>query len=148
MAEEFGMKPLTLAEAERVISRAHWQSARSTEDVAPHAYVVLGWAKDDLTEREFWRFVALIQVEGRVELWTPPAEWVRRWGGKPMRGRYLYIGNHAHWFSRGRGGTPMLNREHLFHGPACVGHVRFRERGVNQQHQAVFSQFLGHRKQP
>ena len=110
---ESGVEPLTLPEAERVIERAHWQSAKSTEDVAPHAYVVLGWAKDDLTEREFWRFVALIQVEGRLEEWTPPAEWVRRWGGKPMRGRYLYPGDgFAYWLSRGRGGTPMLNREH------------------------------------
>jgi hypothetical protein len=94
-----------------LIRRAHWQSAKSTEDVAPHQYVVIGWNKDDLTDEEFWFFVRTIKDLGRLEEWTPPDEWVRRWGGRPMRNRYLYIREHAYWFTRPR--VPMLNREHV-----------------------------------
>ena len=55
-----------------LIRRAHWQSAKSTEDVAPHQYVVIGWNKDDLTDEEFWYFVQTIKDLGRLEEWTPP----------------------------------------------------------------------------
>ena len=93
------------------IARAHWQSAKSTEDVAPHQYVVLGWDRDDITDAEFWSFASLIKAEGRLEEWTPPPEWVRRWGGKPMTNRYLYIGDFAYWFTWPKRSVPMLNRE-------------------------------------
>ena len=73
-------KPFTLAEAEGVIERAAWTPAKSTKDLAPHQYVVRGWDRDDLTEEEFWRFVALIKAQGRLEERTPPQEWMRRWG--------------------------------------------------------------------
>jgi hypothetical protein len=48
---------------------------------------------------------------GRLEEWTPPDEWVRRWRGRPMRNRYLYVGEYAYWFTRPR--VPMLNRERV-----------------------------------
>jgi hypothetical protein len=99
------------AEILDLIRRAHWQSARSTEDVAPHQYVVIGWDKDDLTEQEFWLLADTIRRLGRVEVWTPPALWVERWGGKPQRNRYLYVGDYAMWVTRGS--KPMLNREHV-----------------------------------
>ena len=108
-----GVEPITLAEAKDVIARAAWQSAKSTEDVAPHQYVVKGWGRDDVTEEEFWGFAELIKAEGRLEEWTPPEEWVRRWGGKPMKNRYLYVAGYAYWFTWPRGRVPMLNREHV-----------------------------------
>jgi hypothetical protein len=106
-----GYEPFTREEAEDFISRAAWTSAKSTEDVAPHQYVVRGWDRGDVTEEEFWRMVELIKTEGRLELWTPPEEWVRRWGGKPMKNRYLYVREFAYWFTWPR--VPMLNREHV-----------------------------------
>ena len=108
MPDHAGLIP---AEIHDLIRRAHWQSAKSTEDVAPHQYVVLDWNKDDLSEKEFWLFVRTIKDVGRLEEWTPPEEWVRRWGGRAMRNRYLYIGDYAYWFTRSR--VPMLNREHV-----------------------------------
>lgn len=95
------------------IERAAWTSAKSTEDVAPHQYIVKGWDRDDITDDEFWAFVARVRSQGRKEEWTPPAEWVRRWGGKPMVNSYLYVGEHAYWFTWPRGRVPMLNREHV-----------------------------------
>lgn len=100
-------------EALSFIERAAWRSARTTEDVAPHQYVVKGWDRDDITEEEFWAFVDLVKTRGRQEIWTPPAEWVRRWGGRPMTNRYLYIGEYAYWFTWPRDSVPMLNREHV-----------------------------------
>ena len=95
------------------IERAAWTSAKSTEDVAPHQYVVKGWDRDDITVDEFWAFADLVKTRGREEIWTPPAEWVRRWGGRPMTNRYLYVGEHAYWFTWPRKSVPMLNREHV-----------------------------------
>jgi len=94
-----------------LIRRAHWQSAKFTEDVAPHQYVVLGWNKDDLTEEEFWCFVRTLKDLGQVEEWTPPEGFYDTGRRHPMRNRYLYIGEHAYWFTRPR--VPMLNREHV-----------------------------------
>ncbi len=102
---------LVADEIHDLIRRAHWQSAKSTEDVAPHQYVVIGWKQDDLTAEEFWFLLRTIKDLGRLEEWTPPDQWVRRWGGRPMRNRYLYIGEHAYWFTRSR--VAMLNREHV-----------------------------------
>ncbi len=51
--------------------------------------MVIGWDKDDLTDEEFWFFVRAIKDLGRLEEWTPPDEWVRRLGGRPMGNRYL-----------------------------------------------------------
>jgi hypothetical protein len=106
------VKPVSVEEFEVLIEKAHWQSAKSTEDVAPHQYCVRGWDKDNLTDDEFWAMHATIKHVGRLEEWTPPAEWVQRWGGKPMKNRYLYIGDFAYWFTWPRGRVPMLNREH------------------------------------
>ena len=108
-------QPLTMEEAEDFIGRTAWRSAQSTEDVAPHQYVVQkrGQRRDDFTEEDFWRMVELIKTEGHRELWTPPKEWVQRWGGKPMKNQYLYIGEHAYWFTCPYGAVPMLNREHV-----------------------------------
>lgn len=100
-------------EALSLIERAAWTSAKTTEDVAPHQYVVKGWDRDDITEEEFWAFADLVKTRGREEIWTPPAEWVRRWGGRPMSNRYLYLGEYAYWFTWPRSSVPMLNREHL-----------------------------------
>jgi hypothetical protein len=80
--------------------------------VAPHQYCVTGWDKDELTEDEFWAMRATIRLEGRLEEWTPPEEWVRRWGGRPMRNHYLYVSEFAYWFTWPRSRVPMLNREH------------------------------------
>ena len=107
------IRPLTEEEAPAFIERAAWTSAKSTEDVAPHQYVVKGWDRDDITDDEFWGFVALVKSNGRKEEWTPPAEWVNRWGGRPMTNNYLYIGEYAYWFTFPRGRVPMLNREHV-----------------------------------
>ena len=86
-------QPLTMEEADDFIGRTAWRSAQSTEDVAPHQYVVQkrGQRRDDFTEEDFWRMVELIKTEGHRELWTPPREWVRRWGGKPPVNRRLYV---------------------------------------------------------
>ncbi len=67
-------QPLTMEEAEDFIGRTAWRSAQSTEDVAPHQYVVQkrGQRRDDFTEEDFWRMVELIKTEGHRELWTPP----------------------------------------------------------------------------
>ena len=105
---------ITLEEAKRIIARAAWTSAKSTEDVAPHEYVVKGWDRDDLTHQEFWQVATLINATGREEIWTPPAEWVRRWGGRPMTNRYLYPGDgYAYWFTWPRRSAAMLNRERV-----------------------------------
>jgi hypothetical protein len=105
------------AEVLDLIRRCHWQSAKSTEDVAPHQYVVLNWSRDDVTEGQFWDLVSIIKTHGRLEEWTPPAEWVRRWGGRPMVNSYLYVdigdGLFAYWFTNPRNRTPMLNRERV-----------------------------------
>ena len=96
-----------------IIAGAHWQSAKSTEDVTPHQYSVNGWDRDDVTDEEFWQAVAFIKAHGRLEEWTPPAEWVRRWGGRPMQNRYLYVGEYAYWFAWPRGHVPMLDCERV-----------------------------------
>lgn len=102
-------------EAQDIIRRGWWQSARSTEAIAPHEYVVLGWSKDDLSEADFWLLANTIKRHGRAEVWTPPPEWVNRWGGRPMRNTYLYLGEgdqqYAYWLTRGR--KAMLNRERV-----------------------------------
>lgn len=107
------ISPSTPQKAESLIKRAAWQSAKSTEDIAPHEYIVRGWDRDEISDQEFWAFVELIRTEGREEIWTPPAEWVRRWGGRPMRNHYLYVGDYAYWFTWPRDSVPMLNREHV-----------------------------------
>jgi hypothetical protein len=103
----------TPEEVEAFIERAAWRSAKSTADVAPHQYIVKGWDRDDISEQEFWAFVELIKGTGRKELWTPPEEWVQRWGGRPMKNRYLYVGDYAYWFTWPCNSVPMLNREHV-----------------------------------
>jgi hypothetical protein len=103
--------PLLDPELLDIIRRAAWTSAKSTEDVAPHQYVVKGWNKDDVTAQDFDLLAAAIKTYGRVEVWTPPDEWVRRWGGREQRNRYLYAGGYAMWFTFPRGRVPMLNRE-------------------------------------
>jgi hypothetical protein len=104
---------MTPEEVGAFIDRAAWRSASSTEDIAPHQYIVKDWDRDDLSAAEFWAFVELIKTTGREEVWTPPQEWVRRWGGRPMKNRYLYVGEHAYWFTWPRNSVPMLNREHV-----------------------------------
>ena len=104
---------MNLGEAQDFIERAAWTSAKSTEDVAPHQYIVRGWDRDDIGDAEFWAFVALVKETGREEEWTRPAEWVRRWGGRPLRNRYLYLDGFAYWFTWPRDRVPMLNREHV-----------------------------------
>jgi hypothetical protein len=98
-------------EIHNLIGRAHWQLAKSVEDVAPHQYVVIGWNKDDLTGEEFWFFVRTIKDLGRLEEWTPPEGFYDSGTKRPMRNRYLYVGEHAYWFTCP--GVPMLNREHV-----------------------------------
>src|SRR5690554_853279 len=101
-------------EIREVIQRAAWRSAKCTEDIAPHQYVVRGWDRDDVTEEEFWDVVNYIRTHGREEIWTPPAEWQRRWGGRPMKNTYWYPSDgYAYWFTWPRGSVPMLNREHV-----------------------------------
>lgn len=112
-AQAAAMPPFPLEEALGFIERAAWTAAKSTEDVAPHQYIVYGWNRDDISELEFWRFARLVKSEGREEYWTPPEEWVKRWGGHRMRNRYLYVGEFAYWFTWPRGRVPMLNREHV-----------------------------------
>jgi hypothetical protein len=47
---QYDAEPFPAEELEAIIARAHWRSAQSTEDVAPHQYVVLGWDEDDFTD--------------------------------------------------------------------------------------------------
>ena len=96
-----------------LIRRAHWQPAKSVEDVAPHQYVVIGWKKDGLTDEEFWLFVATIRDLGRLEEWTPPEGFYDLGNRRPMRNRYLYVGEHVYWYTHPRRAVPMLNREHV-----------------------------------
>jgi hypothetical protein len=96
-----------------IIRRAFWQSAKSVEAVAPHAYVVKGWDKDDVTEEEFWLVVKAIKTYGRREEWTPPAGFYDSGNRRPMRNSYLYVGEYAYWFTFPRGRVAMLNREHI-----------------------------------
>ena len=104
---------MTSDEARAFIERAAWTFAKSTAGFAPHEYIVRGWDRDDITEAEFWQFVELVKETGQKEVWTPPAEWVRRWGGRPMENAYLYLGEFAYWFTWPRKRVPMLNREHV-----------------------------------
>ena len=96
-----------------LIRRADWQAAKSVEDVAPHQYVVIGWNKDDLSDEEFWLFVQTIKDLGRVEEWTPPEGFYDSGNRRPMRNRYLYVGEYAYWYTHPRRAVPMLNREHV-----------------------------------
>jgi hypothetical protein len=103
-----------------IIARAHWQTAKSVQHVegGQHQYNVLGWSKDDLTEREFWQLANLIQTCGRREEWMPPPGFYddprKR---RPMQNHYLYFdgpdGIYAYWYTKPRSGPPMLNREHV-----------------------------------
>lgn len=108
-------EPLTMEEAEDFISCADWRSAKSVEKVAPHQYVVQkrGQRRDDFTEEEFWRFNALIQAEGRWEIWTPPEGFYDSGNRRPQKNRYLYVSKYAYWFTMPFGAVPMLNREHV-----------------------------------
>jgi hypothetical protein len=40
------------AEIRQITERMHWQNARSVDAVAPHAYNVCGWDRDDATEAQ------------------------------------------------------------------------------------------------
>jgi hypothetical protein len=93
--------------------RAHWQSAKSVEDVAPHQYVVKGWNKDDVTDEEFWLVADAIKAHGRREEWVPPVGFYSSGSRRPQRNRYLYVDGFAMWFTFPRGRVPMLNREHV-----------------------------------
>ena len=67
-------------EARDFIARARWTFAKTVADIAPHEYcVVKDGQRGDVSEAAFWAFADLIRAEGREEIWTPPAEWVRRW---------------------------------------------------------------------
>ena len=99
------------ADVRAVIERMHWQDARSVQHVAPHQYVVAGWAKDDVTEAEFWSVVNIVRAVGRVEEWTPPAGFYDSGNRRPMLNTYLYVGDYAYWFTQPRQSVPMLNRE-------------------------------------
>jgi hypothetical protein len=113
MEQQMEHQLVTLEEARAIIERAAWTFAKTTAGFAPHEYVVKGWDRDDVTEQEFWQLADLIKRTGRQEIWTPPDEWVRRWGGRPMKNRYLYLGDYAYWFTWPRKSPAMLNREHV-----------------------------------
>jgi hypothetical protein len=72
---------------------------------------VLGWNKDDLTEREFWQLADAILRHGRDEIWTAPAGFYDSGRRPQMRNTYLYVDGYAYWFTRPRNSVPMLNRE-------------------------------------
>ena len=99
-----------------IIGRAHWQSAKSVEEVAPHAYVVKGWDKDSVTPEEFELIVLVIKTFGRHEEWDAPAGFYDSGKRPRYKNRYLYLitddGHFAYWFTWPRGCPPMLNREH------------------------------------
>ena len=100
-----------------VIRRAHWQTARSVDHVpgGAHAYVVEGWAKDDLTVEEFWLVVGAIRAHGREEIWKAPERFYDSGKRPEFENLYLYVdvgnGLHAYWHTFPRGRVPMLNRE-------------------------------------
>jgi hypothetical protein len=102
-----------------LIERAHWQTAKSVEHIAAgrHAYVVIGWDKDDLTEDEFWWFATTIKTYGREEEWEAASGFYDSGKRPKMRNRYLYVesdeGVFAYWFTWPQGRVPMLNREHI-----------------------------------
>jgi hypothetical protein len=94
-----------------ILERMHWRSARTVEAVAPHQYNVKGWDRDDVTEAEFWSVVDIVRAVGRVEEWTPPAGFYDSGNRRPMLNTYLYLGDHAYWFTQPRDRPAMLNRE-------------------------------------
>jgi hypothetical protein len=96
-----------------IIRRAHWQSARSVAHVpgGKHAYVVMGWNKDDVTEGEFFLAVSAIRTYGRREVWTPPVGFYDSGNRRPMTNTYLYLGEFAYWYTKPSEGPHMLNRE-------------------------------------
>jgi hypothetical protein len=97
-----------------IIGRAHWQSARTVEAIAPHQYVVIGWDRDDVTEAEFWKVVKTIESLGREEVWTAPEGFYDSGRRHSIKNRYLYPGDgFAYWFTHPRKSVPMLNREHV-----------------------------------
>jgi hypothetical protein len=96
-----------------LLAKAHWQSAKSVEAVAPHQYVVRGWAKDDLSEVDFDLLMRVIQLHGRQEEWRAPAGFYDSGRRPKYINRYLYVGEFAYWFTKPLTGPHMLNREHL-----------------------------------
>jgi hypothetical protein len=112
-AQESYQTPDVPAEILELIERAHWQSARTVEHVAPHQYNVLGWDKDDLTDEEFWKLAKVIKQMGRVEVWTAPEGFYDSGKRPKYRNNYLYVGEYAYWFTYPRSSKPMLNREHV-----------------------------------
>jgi hypothetical protein len=98
-----------------IIERAHWQTAKSVEHVegGQHQYVVIGWDRDDLSRDEFWLLANTIRTHGRLEEWTPPEGFYDSGNRRPVRNRYLYVGEYAMWFTHPRRSIPMLNREHV-----------------------------------
>lgn len=98
-----------------ILARAHWQSARSVEAVAPHQYVVIGWDKDDLTEAEFWAVRDAIRALGRREVWRAPRGFYSDGRRPEMVGSYLYVKSFAHSYTKPS--KPMLNRERGLRSP-------------------------------
>jgi hypothetical protein len=99
-----------------LIRKAHWQSAKSVAEVAPHAYCVKGWSKDQLTEHEFSLLAKVIKTHGRRETWVPPAGFYDSGNRRPQTNTYLYLSEpsgalYAYWFTFPRGRVAMLNRE-------------------------------------
>ena len=101
------------AEILAVVDRMHWQSARSVEHVAGgrHQYNVCGWAKDDVTEREFWQVADIVRAISRVETWTAPAGFYNSGRRPRLTNTYAYINGFAYWYTTARSTTHMLDRE-------------------------------------
>jgi hypothetical protein len=101
-----------------LIERAHWQTAKTvTVAAGQHEYVVRGWAKDDLSEREFDLLTAILKTHGRREEWVAPEGFYDSGKRPKYKNSYLYVvteaGHHAYWFTWPRNRRSMLNREHV-----------------------------------
>lgn len=101
-----------------IIARAHWQTATSVQHVAggQHQYCVIGWAKDDVTEAEFWSVRDAIREHGRRESWRSPPGFYSDGRQIEMANVYLYVKDaagdlYALWYTKPKTGPPMLNRE-------------------------------------
>ena len=67
-AQMASQKAKLVSESAQKAAQTSMSGRKSTEDVAPHQYVVKGWERDDLTEQEFWQVATLIKAAGREVL--------------------------------------------------------------------------------
>lgn len=101
-----------------LLERAHWQTASTVVHVAggDHQYNVIGNAKDDLSEGDFFLLVSAIKLHGRREEWHAPEGFYSSGRRPKYRNHYLYVRGsdgelRAYWYTKPGNAPHMLNRE-------------------------------------